>query len=152
MNRAQRTDLMSAKKAKAAAKKRPAAAKKSSAGAGKARPAGKAKAAPKKAGPAAGKARRISSWFDDASHKPLIAEQARRLKTFLAAVADGVIDEAELAAQEKRLVQVMKEVQPLLEPGLHAKVTELLCELTAYDLMQVMHSFHQARPKTTFRG
>ncbi len=143
---------MSAKKAKAAAKKGPAAAKRSPAVAGKARPAGKAKAAPRKAGPAAPKAKKVSSWFDDASHKPLIAEQARRLKTFLAAVADGVIDEAELAAQEKRLVQVMKEVEPLLEPQLHAKLTRLLCELTAYDLMQVMHSFHEARPKTAFRG
>ncbi len=143
---------MSAKKAKAGAKKGPAAAKKSPAAAGKARSVGKAKAASKKAAPAPAKAKKVSSWFDDASHKPLIAEQARRLKTFLAAVADGVIDEAELEAQEKRLVQVMKEVQPLLEPGLHAKVTELLCELTAYDLMQVMHSFHEARPKTAFRG
>ena len=119
----------------------------------KVKPAGKKAKAPKtKAAPRPKRSRSISSWFDVASHKPLIAEQARRLKTFLAAVADGLIDEAELEAQEKRLVQVMKEVQPLLEPGLHAKVTELLCELTAYDLMQVMHSFHQARPKTTFRG
>jgi len=144
---------MSSKKAKTAAKKGPVATKKSPAAAGKARPAsGKAKAAPKKAAPAAAKPKRVSSWFDDASHKPLIAEQARRLKTFLAAVADGVIDEAELAAQEKRLVQVMKEVEPLLSPDLHARLTRLLCELTAYDLMQVMHSFHEARPKSVFQG
>jgi uncharacterized membrane protein YebE (DUF533 family) len=143
---------MSAKKAKRAAKKVKAAAKKSPAAVGKARPAGKAKPAPKKSAPAAAKAGRVSSWFDVASHKPLIAEQARRLKTFLAAVADGVIDEAELAAQEKRLVEVMKEVEPLLSPDLHARLTRLLCELTAYDLMQVMHSFHEARPKTAFQG
>jgi len=144
---------MSAKKAKAAAKKGKAAAKKSRSVAAKARPAaGKAKAAPRKAGPGAAKARPVSSWFDVASHKPLIAEQARRLKTFLAAVADGVIDEAELKAQEKRLVEVMRQVEPLLSPELHARLTRLLCELTAYDLMQVMHSFHQARPKTVFRG
>jgi len=144
---------MSAKKAKAAAKKGQAAARKPPAVPGKARPAaGKAKPAPKKAGPAAAKAKPVSSWFDVASHKPLIAEQARRLKTFLAAVADGVIDEAELKAQEQRLVQVMKEVEPLLSPDLHARLTRLLCELTAYDLMQVMHSFHEARPKTAFRG
>ncbi len=143
---------MSAKKAKTAAKKGPAATKKSPAVAGRVRPSGKAKAAPKKAAAAAAKPRRVSSWFDVASHKPLIAEQARRLKTFLAAVADGVIDQAELEAQEKRLVQVMKEVEPLLSPDLHARLTRLLCELTAYDLMQVMHSFHEARPKTAFRG
>ena len=36
-----------------------------------------------------------------ASHKPLIAEEARRLKTFLAAMADGVIDKDELGRPGK---------------------------------------------------
>ncbi len=67
-------------------------------------------------------------------------------------MADGMIDEGELRAQEKRLVQAMRETEPLLKASLHAKVTHLLCELTAYDLMQVMHSFHRARPKTEFQG
>ncbi|MCR4412049.1 MAG: hypothetical protein NUV77_06435, partial [Thermoguttaceae bacterium] len=76
------------------------------------------------------------SWLDDETDQPMIAEHAKRLDTFLAAVADGKIDEAELKAQERRLVALMKEVEPRLDPDLHAKVTELLCELTAYDLMQ----------------
>ena len=142
----------SAKKVKPAVKKagtkkarraaaRPAAATKRAAA---------AKAAAAKS--AAKRSRSISSWFDVVSNKPLISEQARRLKTFLAAVADGVIDASELAAQEERLIAAMREVEPLLRADLHAKVTRLLCELTAYDLMQVMHSFHEARPKTVFQG
>ena len=128
-------------------------AKKTKSRAKKVKPAGKkAKAPKKKAAPRPKRSRSISSWFDVASHKPLIAEQARRLKTFLAAMADGVIDKSELAAQEQRLIAAMREVEPLLEPDLHAKVTRLLCELTAYDLMQVMHSFHEARPKSVFQG
>ena len=83
---------------------------------------------------------------------PIFAERARRLETFLAAMADGRIDEAELEAQEQRLVQVMREVEPLLDEKLHAKVTQLLCELTAYDIMQAVHTMQQARPKTAFRG
>jgi hypothetical protein len=134
------------KKTKPAAKKAPIAK------AAKKAPPAAAKTAAKKSAPAAKRSRSISSWFDVASHKPLIAEEARRLKTFLAAMADGVIDKDELDAQEKRLGQTMREVEPLLEPDLHAKVTRLLCELTAYDLMQVMHSLHQARPKTVFQG
>ena len=59
----------------------------------------KSAAAPRKAAKGAKRARSISSWFDVASHKPLISEQSRRLKTFLAAMADGVIDKAELEAQ-----------------------------------------------------
>lgn len=108
--------------------------------------------ATKKVAASAKRSKARSSWFDAASHKPLIAEQARRLKTFLAAMADGVIDKAEVEAQEERLIAVMREVEPLLGADLHARVTRLLCELTAYDLMQILHSFHEARPKSVFQG
>lgn len=135
-----------AKKTQSPAKKmKKAAARKQSS-----RASAKSGAAPRKAG--AKRSKSVLSWFDVASHKPLIAEQSRRLKTFLAAMADGVIDKAELKAQEERLVEAMREVEPLLAADLHAKVTRLLCELTAYDLMQVMHSFHEARPKSVFQG
>ena len=46
----------------------------------------------------------------------------------------------------------MKAVEPLLDDALHAKVTELLCELTAYDLMQTLHEMQKTRHKTVFRG
>jgi hypothetical protein len=46
----------------------------------------------------------------------------------------------------------MKEVEPLLSPEAHEKVTKLLCELTAYDLMNAFHMAGKSRPKTTFRG
>lgn len=93
-----------------------------------------------------------SAWFDESSDMPIIAEEARRLESFLAAMADGVVDESEIKAQQTRLVELMKEVEPLLDDELHAKVTQLLCELTAYDLMQVLHTMHKTRPKTVFRG
>ena len=95
---------------------------------------------------------KISRWFDEDTDEPMIAERAQRLETFLAAMADGRIDEAELEAQEQRLVQAMRAVEPLLDEKLHAKVTQLLCELTAYDIMQAVHTMQQARPKTAFRG
>jgi hypothetical protein len=46
----------------------------------------------------------------------------------------------------------MREVEPLLDEKLHAKVTQLLCELTAYDIMHAVYTMQQARPKTAFRG
>lgn len=95
---------------------------------------------------------KTSAWFDDTSNEPLIAEQAQRLDSFLAAMADGKIEAAELKDQEARLVKLMKEIEPQLSPEMHAKVTQLLCELTAYDLMQFLHNMHTARPKTVFRG
>src|SRR5664279_2298606 len=93
-----------------------------------------------------------SSWLDAKSETPLIEEQARRLNSFVEALADGHVDASEVAAQEARLVAAMKEVEPLLEPALHEKVTKLLCELTAYDLMNVLHAMGASRPKTKFRG
>jgi hypothetical protein len=93
-----------------------------------------------------------SSWFDEQTQAPLIAEQAQRLESFLAAMADGRIDESELKAQEERVVALMRKIEPLLDASLHVQVTQLLGELTAYDIMQSLHSLQQARPKTVFRG
>jgi hypothetical protein len=94
----------------------------------------------------------MSTWFDEKSNLPIIAEEAKRLESFVAAIADGVVTDAELKSQEERVVKLMKEIEPQLEPKLHDRVTELLCELTAYDMMQVLNTMQQARPKTVFRG
>lgn len=135
---------MSAKKAKPAKKK--VASK-------KAKPAAKKKAAPvKKAPKKAAPKRPALSWLDEETNEPLISKKAQQMESFVAAMADGTIDESEVQAQEKRLIRVMKEVEPMLDAATHAKVTQLLCELTAYDLMQVLHSFHQARPVSQFQG
>jgi hypothetical protein len=93
-----------------------------------------------------------SKWFDETTDTPLIAEQARRLDSFLTAVADGRVENREVQEQEARLVALMKEIEPQLEGTLHDKVTQLLCELTAYDMMNVMNMMQEARPETKFRG
>jgi hypothetical protein len=91
-------------------------------------------------------------WFDEKTHAPLIEEYTRHLQSFLDTMADGRVDDAELQAQEDRLVKLMQEVEPQLDDALHEKVTRLLCELCAYDIMHLMHTMERARPKTTFRG
>jgi hypothetical protein len=92
------------------------------------------------------------SWLDTASGTPLIDQYARQLTTFLDAMADGRIDDSELKAQEGRVAALMREIEPKLDDALHGKVTQLLCELAAYDLMQVMHAVTAGRPKTKFKG
>ena len=47
---------------------------------------------------------------------------------------------------------LMKEVEPLLPPEAHEKFTQLLCEVTAYDLMNTLHMANASRPRTKFRG
>jgi hypothetical protein len=93
-----------------------------------------------------------TSWLDEKSQVPQIEQHARKLTSFIEALADGNVDTAELKAQESRLTALMKEVEPQLDDKLHAKVTQLLCELTAYDLMQTLHEMQKSRPKTVFRG
>ena len=91
-------------------------------------------------------------WFDDASDSEMLTEYARKLDSFLDVVADGRVDAKEVQDQEKRVVSLMKEVEPLLSPEAHEKVTRLLCEVTAYDLMNAMHLAGKARPHAKFRG
>jgi hypothetical protein len=93
-----------------------------------------------------------SNWLDETSNTPVIAEQAKRLDSFLTAMADGKVTDEELKTQEQRLVKLMKEVEPQLDEKLHCRVTELLCELTAYDMMQAFNMMQLSRPKTVFRG
>jgi hypothetical protein len=93
-----------------------------------------------------------TSWFDEKSHTIQIEQYARKLDSFLRTMADGKVEASELHAQEERLVNLMKEIEPQLDDALHEKVTNLLCELTAYDLMQMIHTMQEARPKTVFRG
>jgi hypothetical protein len=93
-----------------------------------------------------------SSWFDEATQVPRIAEKAQQLESFVAAMADGKIDAAEIQSQEKRVVQLMKTIEPQLNGPLHAQVTDLLCELSAYNFMQWTQALQEARPATKFRG
>jgi hypothetical protein len=92
------------------------------------------------------------AWLDDTTDSPLIEKYARQLDSFIETMADGIVEPSELKAQERRLTKLMKEIEPQLDDALHAKVTQLLCELTAYDLMQTIAAMQACRPKTTFRG
>src|SRR5262249_15079596 len=91
------------------------------------------------------------SWLDEKS-TPMMDQYARQLGTFIEAMAGGVGDDSEIEAQEKRLVKLMRDVEPRLGNMLHEKVTRLLCELTAFNMMQMLHTMHQQRPQTRFRG
>jgi hypothetical protein len=93
-----------------------------------------------------------TTWFDENSNASLIADQAQRLDSFLKAMADGKVTDDEVKSQEERVVKLMKEIEPKLDPELHDRVTQLLCELTAYDIMQSLNMMQSARPASKFRG
>jgi hypothetical protein len=91
------------------------------------------------------------SWLDDDGGVG-IDDQARRLESYVQAIADGVVTDKELADQEKRVVALMKEIEPKLDDALHAKMTQLLQELVAFDAMQVLQTMSATRTRTRFRG
>ncbi|WP_165063804.1 hypothetical protein [Paludisphaera rhizosphaerae] len=91
-------------------------------------------------------------WLDDKGDEPLVHEYAQKLTGFIAAMADGKIEKHELSEQEDRVVELMKKIEPQLDPDLHEEVTKLLCELTAYNIMHTIHGILEAAPKTKFRG
>ena len=92
------------------------------------------------------------SWLDDDMQSTMIDDYSKKLGTFVNAISDGHIDEKELVEQEKRVVEIMKKVEPKLDDALHSDLTKLLCELSAYNTMQTLHEMSLIRPKTKFRG
>jgi hypothetical protein len=86
-----------------------------------------------------------TSWFDDKAGHEAIQDRVRKLESFTNALADGVITAQELDTQEKRLVGAMKEIEPLLSDDQHARVTTMLVELSAYNIMRLLHELQAER-------
>ncbi len=91
-----------------------------------------------------------TSWFDDKAEHPMIQEQISKLESFTTALADGMVSKQELNGQEQRLVTAMKQLEPDLSDNLHAKVTTVLVELTAYNVMRVLNELQTERARLAF--
>ena len=91
-----------------------------------------------------------ASWFDEKSEYPIIHDQVQKLQTFTDALADGVVEQRELAAQEQRLVAAMKQLEPALSDELHEKVTRVLVETSAYNIMRLLHELQAERARAAF--
>jgi hypothetical protein len=91
-----------------------------------------------------------TSWFDEDAGHPVVLESVNKLESFTSALADGVVQENELAGQEQRLVAAMKHLEVELNDELHAKVTNVLVELTAYNVMRLLHELQAERMRMAF--
>jgi hypothetical protein len=91
-----------------------------------------------------------TSWFDEDAAHPVVLESVNKLESFTSALADGVVEKGELAGQEQRLVSAMKHLEVELSDELHAKVTNVLVELTAYNVMRLLHELHAERARMVF--
>ena len=91
-----------------------------------------------------------TSWFDEKAEHQAIQERASKLESFTSALADGVVSKQELTGQEQRLVTAMKKLESELNDDLHAKVTTVLVELTAYNVMRLLQELQSERARMAF--
>ncbi len=61
-----------------------------------------------------------------------------------------MVTRQELAGQEQRLAAAMKALEPALSDELHAKVTAVLVELSAYNVMRLLHELQAERARMAF--
>jgi hypothetical protein len=87
-----------------------------------------------------------ASWINDDTTPDLDAH-VEQLDHFTSSLADGVIDDQEIATQEANLIAAMKAVESSLSDEQHARVTKLLAELTAYSVMRTLREMAQSRIK-----
>jgi hypothetical protein len=91
-----------------------------------------------------------TSWFDEKAEHPLVQEQVTKLESFTSAMADGIVTKQEVTGQEQRLVAAMKKLESELSDDQHAKVTTVLVELTAYNVMRLLHELQTERARLAF--
>ena len=86
-----------------------------------------------------------TSWLDETTSLPTLEDRVHELESFTAALADGKVEHHEVEAQQARLVAAMKAVESELPDALHAKVTDVLVEMCAYDIMRTLHELQAER-------
>jgi len=92
-----------------------------------------------------------TSWLDDKAEHPLIQERVQQLDTFTSALADGVVTAQELSSREQRLIAAMKSVESDLPDAVHIKMTTVLVEMTAYNVMRLLHELQAGRARVAFQ-
>jgi len=93
-----------------------------------------------------------TSWFDDKAEHPILQERATKLDSFTSALADGVVSKQEVDGQEQRLVTAMRALEAELSDTLHEKVTTVLVELSAYNVMRLLHELQAERARMAFNN
>ena len=91
-----------------------------------------------------------TSWFDDNAQHPSIHERMEKLESFTSALADGEVSKQELSGQEARLMTALKSLEPDLSDAQHEKVTTLLVELSAYNVMRLLHELRAEQTRMAF--
>ena len=91
-----------------------------------------------------------TSWLDEETELPNLEALVERLDHFTSSLADGLVDTDELKTQQEALVTAMKAVESTLDDATHAAVTRVLAEMTAFNIMTVLHELTAERARLAF--
>lgn len=91
-----------------------------------------------------------TSWLGDDANLSLLDDRVRSLTFFTDALADGHVVEAEVQAQEQRVIAAIQAVESSLNDAQHAGVTALLVEISAYNIMRTLHELELAHARRVF--
>jgi len=91
-----------------------------------------------------------ASWFDEKAEHLVVHEQVTKLESFTSALADGVVTKQELGKQEEQLVAALKTLEPQLNDTQHDQVTRVLVEMSAYNVMRLLHELQAQRARMVF--
>jgi len=93
-----------------------------------------------------------ASWFDEQAEHLVVHEQVTKLESFTSALADGVVTKQELGKQEAQLAAALKTLEPQLNDAQHHQVTRVLVEMSAYNVMRLLHELQAERARMVFEG
>lgn len=93
-----------------------------------------------------------ASWFDEKAEHLIVHEEVTKLESFTSALADGVVTKQELEKQEAQLVAALKALELQLNDAQHDQVTRVLVEMSAYNVMRLLHELQAERARMAFQG
>jgi hypothetical protein len=76
------------------------------------------------------------SWFDQETGSILLSEYFQRMDSWQRAMADGKITAEEIRDQSSKVIELLKEVEPMVNEAEHQLITEALYEMAVLQAMQ----------------
>lgn len=85
-------------------------------------------------------------WFDPETGELVFPRDAEQRDSWRAAMAEGAVTPAALRAQQERVADLLRRVEPLVPDEAHAPLTEALAEVAVLYGLQSIHLVQQLRP------
>ncbi|MDY7040277.1 MAG: hypothetical protein SVX38_05385 [Chloroflexota bacterium] len=69
-----------------------------------------------------------TSWFDPESNDMMFSEYMEQMESWQVALADGVVEPAEVQQQAQKVAEMLRVLEPKLSDELHEELTKIFYE------------------------